>query len=191
MMTHRRQVEQRHGRDGEKLLPAAGSRRRARPAHTATQPVRFQANSRSGVTGAHDGNSGALQPDELATLRAGVGHPQIADEGHEPAVSLARACRTDGGRIRLDRRDAQRPSRRWTRNGHRPVVVACHAGLSVAASVPQEQAVVEIGSSRRIVRESVRQGSHFCARMVAQREAPRQQMGVAWLLTPCYSGLTF
>jgi hypothetical protein len=48
---------------------------------------------------------GALHPDQLAALRAGVRHAEIAVEGDEAALSLTAARGADRGRIGFDRRD--------------------------------------------------------------------------------------
>jgi DNA adenine methylase len=51
------------------------------------------------------------QPDQLTAFRAGIGHPRIADERHEPARRLTRAGRADRRRRGVERRHAQRPAR--------------------------------------------------------------------------------
>src|SRR4029077_13031888 len=56
------------------------------------------------------------QPHELEALRARVGHPQVADERDESALSMMRATRTDGGGLGVEGGDAQGSARRGTGN---------------------------------------------------------------------------
>src|SRR5262249_20111342 len=93
----------------------------------------------------------AGQPNELTARWAGVSHPQIAFERHEPTASHTRTGRADGGRFGVDGGHAQQAAGRRRKGGGRRRDVAKHAGAGRIAGVPAEESLISVAHEPRMV----------------------------------------
>src|SRR6185295_2673003 len=117
------------------------------------------------------------QPDELKAQRAGVRHPQIADERHEAPPPAILTRRTDRCRVGLERRDTQEATCRRARDLRRARRVTRQLRVSVSPRVPAKEPVIEIDA---IERSGGLEHGHMKRRMVPYGPGSRNEM-------PCYA----
>lgn len=126
---------------------------------------------------------GASEPDQLAALRARVGHPQVALEGDEAALAMVGAGRTNRRGVGFNGRDSQRSARGGARNYFRSGFMAGEPRPAIHIRVPSKQSVIK----RRIVQWNheaagcyhAPSSSATCRRTATQRrKSPRSRSAI-------------